>query len=80
MNERILNAEKSRYLDLTKGMAKVSESMRYVMSKHDEVTPLTYWLMADLNQLDHRDMLSFALDQMVGCEEIPKEVLLISKQ
>lgn len=68
LNERILNTEKSRFLDLTKGLAKVGESMRYVTSKHhtDEVKPLTYWLLADLSQSDHRDLLSSALEQMVS--------------
>lgn len=68
LNERILNTEKSRFLDLTKGLAKVGESMRYVTSKHhtDEVKPLTYWLLADLSQSDHRELLSSALEQMVS--------------
>lgn len=60
--------EMSRFVDLTKGLAKVGESMRYVTGKQhkDEVKPLTYWLLADLSQPDHRELLNSALEQTVS--------------
>ncbi|KAG8311333.1 UDP-glucose:glycoprotein glucosyltransferase 1 [Homalodisca vitripennis] len=80
LNERILNTEKSRYLDLVKVAAKLGESVTYVTSKHhtDGVQPLTYWLVADLSQPDHRELLSNALDQMKSSGRIRVSLIINS--
>lgn len=71
LNEKILNTEKSRYLDLVKSVAKLSESMNY-MSK-GKLQPLTYWVVADLNQPTHRELLINALEQMVNTTTVISE-------
>uniref|UniRef100_A0A1B6BXN7 UDP-glucose:glycoprotein glucosyltransferase n=1 Tax=Clastoptera arizonana TaxID=38151 RepID=A0A1B6BXN7_9HEMI len=68
LNERILNTDKSRYLDLSgsESSAVLIENMKYITSKHhtSSIQPLTYWLVVDLTKSESRTMLVSALEQM----------------
>ncbi|XP_054270383.1 UDP-glucose:glycoprotein glucosyltransferase-like isoform X1 [Macrosteles quadrilineatus] len=78
LNERILQTEDSKYLDLVKSAAKLSESMVYINSKHakDKVQPLTYWVVADLSRDADRELLLTALEQMKSSGRIRVGVVI----
>lgn len=64
MNERVLNTEQSRYFELVKSGSKLNEAVMYASS--EGVHPLTIWVVADMSQPTHRDLLVNALDHSVS--------------
>lgn len=64
LNERVLNTEKSRYFELVKSGSKLNEAVMY--ASIDGVHPLTIWVVADMSQPTHRDLLVNALDHSVS--------------
>lgn len=70
LNERILNTDKSRHLDLigSHSTTGLIGAMLYTTSKHHnkDIHHLTHWIVGDFDQSDSRCLLKNALEQMVS--------------
>lgn len=68
LNERILNTDKSRHLDLigSHSSTRLIDEMLYTTSKHHnkDIHHLTHWIIGDFGQHESRRLLKNALEQM----------------